>query len=140
MKLSVLKTKAKMNFDIGLIARKMEYFDVAISRLYYALYQLIDSEMIDKQIHTGFSQGESSIHNCIHKWLNDFFKESTKMPREDFRYLCHWNKLKSLRVRADYNDKKCLSEKEYNEFLSLFEELKNCLVKNRFLSIVPWEE
>ncbi len=74
---NALQKKVQMNYEIAEYAEKKQYFDVAISRYYYALYQkmLIYLAQFDR--------------NDFNKW----YKKRYKKKKEENEIINHWEKI-----------------------------------------------
>ena len=123
-----LLDKAKENFEIAKYAAKKEYFDTAISRLYYSSYQRIiyykDNNITDGKIK--FEEYKlQNQHNSntefygTHDWNIAFFKDYNKDCGQ-YGYesiMGYLRDMKELRNIADYKTRRCcINIDEYRKF------------------------
>jgi len=123
-----LELKAKDNFEIAKIAEKRKYFDVAVSRYYYYLYQnlmnylFLRGETIEKK--------EQNKHiNTIGKFIEIIKNEGNYEKQRSITKL--W-RLKDRRHDSDYKKEKKI--KDYTEFDKIFKRDYND-VENAFNSL-----
>ncbi|MDD4550274.1 MAG: hypothetical protein PHT79_11010 [Syntrophomonadaceae bacterium] len=106
-----LLTKADHNSELGEYAEEKEYFDVAISRYYYALYEkaiyIAKKRNFYLEPKTGLGSHET--------FINHFTKNvSSKLKPEELRMMGKMKALKRLRVIADYKEESMENISTYN--------------------------
>jgi uncharacterized protein (UPF0332 family) len=111
MSINNLITKAEHNHKTGMWAEGNEFYDAAISRYYYSLYEKII--YISKK--EGF-YSEPPIGKDSHIYTIDEFKKNVidKLQPKDITMLAALSKLKKCRVIADYNEKIIKSKNDFN--------------------------
>jgi len=122
-----LITKASQNQLTGEWAEKQGYFDVAVSRYYYALFQksLFILRMKPGYVDPG---GANDSHNRI---IKDLYQEIyTQLKDEEITWLAQFPKLKKHRRNADYkykmltkNDFNLAFKYGYNQILGLLDRI-----------------
>lgn len=124
-----LLEKSRQNLETGNFAEGKLFYDVAISRYYYAIFQKII--YISKK--NGFyseSKDKSGSHIST---IENFNKNiSSKLDEEDVTKLSPIMKLKKLRVKADYGEE-CFKDKNmytYNKcFFNMINEVLDRIIK-----------
>jgi len=118
-----LLLKAQRNTEAGIWAEKKEYFDVAVSRFYYALYEKI--------IYISKKEGfyKKPPRKNPHNFVIENFKKNifTKLENRDFISVSRLTRLKKHRVYADYkediieseNDFKLMFKNHYNKIAQI---------------------
>jgi len=105
-----LLLKAQQNMKTGAWAEKNEFFDVAVSRFYYALYEKI--------LYISKKEGFYSTPpiDAPHNYTLKKFKENIlkKLGDEDRAWIAHLGKLKKCRVCADYEEDIIVDTRDFN--------------------------
>ena len=128
MNIEGLLKKSEDNIQTGNFAEKNKYYDVAISRFYYAILQKIIYISKHKGFYSNPKTGEDSHIQVIknfNKNMND------KLDAEDITKLSSLLRLKKLRVDADYEVIRLNDKNVYNlKFKYYYNDIINVL--NRF--------
>jgi uncharacterized protein (UPF0332 family) len=109
---NMLLEKSLENKNTADWAEKQEYYDVAISRLYYSMYQKIISIANKREYKIVKKKGKGSHYHFI----NDFIikaKEESVVEPTDCIYLYKINALRELRNTSDYDNVKIEDEDEF---------------------------
>ncbi|OON99174.1 MAG: hypothetical protein ATN35_01900 [Epulopiscium sp. Nele67-Bin004] len=112
MKANLLK-KSKQNFKSAEIAQKEKFYDVAISRYYYSIYQKIIYILDMRGIDSTPKNGANSHNETIEKFNETVFKELSFDESKRLQIL----KVKQARVKADY-DKELYTKEDFNVILT----------------------
>jgi len=129
--MDVLEQKATWNLKIAIIAEQEKYYDVAVSRYYYSVLQIVawllkKEKVWDYHACTG-------IHSIIGDQLISFLQNqigTSKLKKKDYQFIGNWKKLKDEREHADYEDD-CLSDKQrYDMFKERVKGLTGFLESN----------
>jgi len=121
--LEALKEKHTYNNEAAEWAEKKQYFDVATSRKYYSLFQLLLFHI--KKI--GYEEpidGKGS-HEAAFNFLSSYIEKFT--TDKDTSIVVHMRSLKSLRVKADYKTNKIVETKYNTTVKPLFDTGVNLL-------------
>lgn len=109
--INVLLDKSNKNYEIAKIAEDKEYYDVAMSRYYYALFQKVN--FLLRKNYDKFKEPndrEDSHASTFHQ-LNVYVARKCKhLKYEDIADIATTEDLKRYRVQADY--KLRITEKE----------------------------
>ncbi|OOP74154.1 HEPN domain-containing protein [Clostridium beijerinckii] len=119
---SNLKIKSEQNYKIAEIAREKEYYDVAVSRYYYSLFQLVDYILYSKKDDFDPSHSENS-HVVTITEFNKFVcrKLKKKLQDEEITDLLVLADMKRWRKQADYNKDRLITKEEFdNDFIIKF--------------------
>lgn len=122
-----LKEKSEENYKTGEWAEKRGYYDVAVSRFYYCIYQKII--YISKK--NGFYNEELSYKKDSHmETVNNFVSSLNNMiPSEDKISIMKIKNLRRLRNRSDYNETK-IGNKDFTlKFKYDFNEINSIINK-----------
>lgn len=105
-----LLEKSEDNIKTGDFAEKNKYYDAAISRYYYAIYQKIIYISKKNGFYSKPLDGDSHITTIT--TFNS--KINKKLKPEDNAKLAVLLRLKQLRVKADYHESRITDNKTYN--------------------------
>ena len=124
-----LKIKSEHNYIIGEISQKNEYFDVAVSRYYYSLFQLINYILFTRKNGFKIPNSEGSHTYIITEFKRYFYRKyKDKLKDEDYSDLTVLDDFKRLRKQADY-DQRFITEKEFtNDFWKKFNPCYNMVL------------
>ena len=103
--------KSKMNQEAGAWAEKQRYYDVAISRYYYSIYQKIIYISKKLKFYEEPPYGSDSHIFTINLFRKNIYK---KIEKKDIAWIEQIKILKERRVLADYGPDKIDSETVYN--------------------------
>jgi len=101
--------KSRENFDTGNWAEASGYYNAAVSRYYYCLYE--------KAIYIAKAKGfykppelDKGTHNIF---IENFQKNVfDKLEPDDVTWLSKFSGLKKCRVKADYFEESCFTDKQ----------------------------
>lgn len=94
-----LLVKATHNHEAGAWAENQGYFDVAVSRYYYALFQ---KTLFILEQQPGYKQPEQA-YNSHNKVIDDLNRVLfSQLKDEEIQWLVEMRRLKKCRVNADY--------------------------------------
>lgn len=133
--MDVLEQKAKWNSEIAVIAEKKEHYDVAVSRYYYSLFQIV-AWLLKKENHWDYTTCFEQ-HKVIGNQLTVFVKmrvDKNLIQKHDYVLLNNWKKIKDTRHSADYKDDCLLSKVDFDTFKERFLGLRGLLERN---SLIP---
>lgn len=104
--------KANQNEIIGDYSEKNDYYDVAVSRYYYCLYEKA-IYIAKKEGFYNHPKGDTGQHNSF---INDFIQNvEIKLDNKEISKLMNFSKLKNARVKADYYEETSFKNKnDYN--------------------------
>lgn len=122
-----LLEKANNNFSTGNWAEKQKFYDAAISRYYYCLYEKIIYIAKKQGFYTRPPSGEDS-----HNYTIQVFQENVeeKLAPADVTQLTMMRKLKLFRVKADYEISQTKDSNIYNlSFKYFFNSINEILDK-----------
>ncbi|WP_372996998.1 hypothetical protein [Lutispora sp.] len=118
--------KSKMNLEAGLWAKEKGYYDIAVSRYYYSLFQ----KVITILKHDGFynaPKGENNTHNQVINDFNEYIYKINLAP-EQIPKVTTMHKLKKKRNKADYSEEKIEYTLDFiNDFLPKY---------NQFIKVI----
>lgn len=105
-----LRLKAKDNFKVGLYSEKKGYFDTAISRYYYYLYQNIIAYINDNYSEKFKLRDKTKDKEGIHQVTIMFFQKqliANKLITNlgDMKLIANILRLRQIRNDSDYNNK-----------------------------------
>lgn len=117
-----LRLKSEHNYKIGQIAQNSKYYDVAVSRFYYSLFQLIEHILFNKKNNIKIPRTGGSHNFTIEEFNKYIFRKcKKKLTDQDYSDLTVFDDLKRWRHQADYN-RRFITETEFtNDFLKKFE-------------------
>lgn len=122
-----LLEKADDNIKTGNFAEKNKYFDAAISRYYYAIFEKIIYISKKNGFYSRPENGKDSHNNTI---INFNCNISDKLEIGDITKLTSLLKLKKLRVEADYEENRINDNNTFNlMFKFYFNEINGVLDK-----------
>lgn len=111
MNLQNLLEKSRNNIKTVEYAEENQFYDVAISRYYYAIFQKIIYISKKKGFYSKPMQNENSHNSTITTFQENMVNV---IKNEEITILASMMKLKSLRVKADYEEE-CIKDKNsYN--------------------------
>ncbi len=103
--------KSQRNKEVADWAENRKYYDVAISRYYYCIFQKIIFLSLKYDFYQAPPKGEDT-HNYT---LNNFRKNMhTKLAPEEITWIEYIKKIKENRVTADYFPDRLENTNEYN--------------------------
>jgi uncharacterized protein (UPF0332 family) len=109
MKKNLLK-KAEKNIKTGAWAEENGFFDAAVSRFYYALYQ-----KILYILKTRYSFDTAPIEDPYNATLQTFEQNIVKeLEHDEIVWIKNLGKIKRCRVYADYNEDIISDKNDYN--------------------------
>ena len=113
-KYNVLKLKSEQNYKIAEIARENEYYDVAVSRYYYSLFQIVDYILFNKK--NNFNPPKADSHRFTIDEFNKLIyrKFKNKLQDDEITDLLVLDDMKRWRQQADYNKDKVIKKEEFN--------------------------
>lgn len=117
-----LRTKSIHNYETAKSATENKYYDVAVSRYYYALFQLIHYVMYNRK--PNFSVPQKNTHRFTIKEFTAFIARKQKkyqLKDEDIPNLMVLDNMKRLRQQADYNKDRLITKNEYDDFIKKFD-------------------
>lgn len=121
----MLKKKAKFNYKVAECAEKNEYYDAAVSRYYYYIFQNVLAFLKAKGKITNF-KGKGNKHRLTINELLKYCKE--KNLYNDNPELTKLWMLSSQRNSSDYKNRILKTNKEFTEiFKNHFDELEKAL-------------
>ena len=116
--------KSIRNYEAGVWAEGKAYFDVAISRYYYCLYQ----RMIYISTNKGFNITSSNGYGCHKETIDLFIGEiQSQLTNQQVGYLSGLHRLRSKRNNADYRPIQYNGQKFNIEFKQTFTQIYNLL-------------
>ncbi len=102
--------KSSQNHETGEWAEKQGYFDIAVSRYYYALFQ---KSLYILQKNPSYKK-PSGAYNSHNKVIGDLYREiHSQLKDEEITWLSQFSNLKTYRTNADYENK-MLSKNDFN--------------------------
>ena len=118
-----LKLKSDQNYEVAQIAREKEYYDVAVSRYYYSLFQMIDYILLNKKANFTVPSSGGSHRFTIDEFNRFVYKKlkKNKLEDEDVADLIVLDDLKRWRQQADYKDRIITREEFNNDFIIKFD-------------------
>lgn len=118
-----LKLKSDQNYEVAQIAREKEYYDVAVSRYYYSLFQMIDYILLNKKANFTVPSSGGSHRFTIDEFNRFVYKKlkKNKLDDEDVADLIVLDDLKRWRQQADYKDRIITREEFNNDFIIKFD-------------------
>ena len=118
-----LKLKSDQNYEVAQIAREKEYYDVAVSRYYYSLFQMIDYILLNKKANFTVPSSGGSHRFTIDEFTRFVYKKlkKNKLEDEDVADLIVLDDLKRWRQQADYKDRIITREEFNNDFIIKFD-------------------
>lgn len=121
-----MNEKAEINIKAGEWAEREEYYDVAVNRYYYSIYQKLIFISKAKQFYEDPSFGEGS-----HKqFINAFFKKIiNSLNCDEIEIGVNIQKLRKCRNTADYSNDKMNKNNYYNDFKKYYGVINNILDK-----------
>ena len=114
----ILLEKAKENFEIAEKSAEKEYYDTAVSRLYYSSYQRIINYINcngAKEDLENFRKSPSNNNKGSHEITIDFFDNLLKFLPRERSIIGLLKSLKEARQIADYEEKRN-SQKNYERY------------------------
>lgn len=141
----ILLEKASQNLEIAEIALNKEYFDVAVSRYYYSLYQKIIWLLRKKypDYNSYKDNGKGSHENTfidITKYLARNFHK--KLEIKECGYLSQLNNLtqdvKRYRHTADYDPRKITDDEFNKEFKNKYKSIE--ILLDKVISLIQIRE
>ncbi len=110
-----LKTKSIQNCKVAEYAKDNSYYDVAVSRYYYALLQLINYILYNRKTEFVVSNDGGSHRFTIDEFNKYIYRKcKKKLNDEDYPNLLVIDDLKRWRQQADYKDR-LITEKEFSD-------------------------
>ncbi len=100
---SNLRIKAKHNYKIANYSERKRYYDVAISRYYYYLYQNIIDYISINGLEINKTNNLNSHYNTIATFIRSISMDNN-LDIEDLRKIGLLQKLRTVRNSADYYD------------------------------------
>ena len=127
MSLDTLLQKAEENFKTAEWAEKKNYFDAAVSRYYYYVFEKII--YISKK--QGFYKKPVKNYNSHTDTIKNFSKSlENKLTEDEIVILSNINKLRIERKKSDYKERKIVDLNEFNlKFKDRFNPIRNVLEK-----------
>lgn len=105
--------KAKNNHTVGELAEKNKFFDAAINRYYYSLYQkIIFLISVDNNSNTNAYDDRDSHKTTIQEFIEKYRHE---LSSEQNMYLGYLDALRRERNKADYSNTGIADENEFNK-------------------------
>jgi len=122
-----LLEKADDNIKTGNFAEKNKYYDAAVSRYYYAIFEKIIYISKKNGFYSNTISGKDSHNDTI---INFNSNISNKLETDDITKLTSLLKLKKLRVEADYDGNRINDNNTFNlMFKFYFNEINGVLDK-----------
>ncbi len=148
MENNYLEEKSINNYKTAEYAEKKEYYDVAVSRFYYFLFQnilnfisrksKIDYDNYREEQVTILNNNNEYINNheiTINYFLKLFLKERKSHDLEDLRNIQKINKLRRQRNDSDYKNMKIETKREYeSRFKVIFSKVRKILIENEIIN------
>ncbi len=139
--MDVLEQKSQWNSEIAAIAERNGQFDVAVSRYYYSLFQIVAWLLKKESVWDYSTYGQSedkknSLHKEIGNQLHNFAKERIRnscLSKSDYHYLTIWDTLRKTRNKADYEDIGLHGQRDYNSFKEEYDGLAGLLKRNALI-------
>ena len=120
----ILIEKSNENLEIALCAENKEYYDVAVSRFYYSIYQKILYYLDKTQMKIDENKKkDKGSHDAIIQLMTQHVNLFHKEGIESISYL---RGLKLSRKKADYDGEK-IKKIKYKEIKENYEEINNFL-------------
>lgn len=117
----VLLDKSKNNYEIAEKAQELKYYDVAISRYYYSLYQKLNYILREKYDKFEVPKGEKGSHDkTVDQLLEYVTEQCPELENQYIMDLCGFRGLKQIRNDADYKPEKIKEHKFQNDFMKPF--------------------
>ncbi len=135
--LVVLEKKACQNFQISELAHQQNHYDVAVSRRYYSIYQLLKSKLMEMGLYYP-EKGNTYLHTRAKGILTDYCK-TNDIPRQYHRGIHIWDKLKKDRHQADYEGNRLLTKDDFKVFCKNFDNFVAFLKSASIIEKEPWE-
>ncbi|WP_217303339.1 HEPN domain-containing protein [Clostridium sp. 001] len=112
-----LLQKSEDNFKTASWAESNNFYDAAVSRYYYSLYEKIIYISKKKGFYTEPPKGQDSHVFIINQFTNNL---SSTLPSQDTAKLSSMFRLKKSRAKADYREYKINSKNEFNLVFKFF--------------------
>lgn len=120
----ILLEKAKKNFEIAEKSAEKEYYDIAVSRLYYSSYQrvvdYINSTPNGEEQLLNYKNNNSVIggsHDTTISFFQNILRFSNKEQLEIISIIDFLLDMKEARNTADYKEKNiCKTKKQYERY------------------------
>ena len=125
---SNLSIKAKHNYKVANYSEHKKYYEVAISRYYYYLYQNIIDYINTNRIEI-IEIENKGIH---YKTINTFIRNismNRDLNDEDLRYMGLLQELRTIRNYADYRNELWNKTEYEKDFKNKFTTLNNIIAK-----------
>lgn len=126
-----LKTKSQQNYEIAQTAEQSKYFDVAVSRYYYSLFQLVNYVLLSKSKFNLPTYKKDSHNNTfieLRRFANKKYRNILK--NDDFKHLTEIDDLKRWRKNADYNVHRLMTDQEFSDqFMKKFKLCYSTILK-----------
>lgn len=122
-----LLEKSKHNIETGSFAEKNKFYDAAVSRYYYAVYEKIIYISKKNNFYTEPPSGKDSHIFTINTFTQNITKD---LEPEEITILSPLIRLKKMRVDADYKDKQIEDSSTFNlQFKYFFNGINEVLDK-----------
>ena len=131
----ILCVKAEQNNEIAKIAENKQYFDVAVSRYYYAIYQLMLA--VVKHHNPTFKPDNKSSHKLLYDEFINYTgrkPDHYKLTGKQTLSLMNFYSLKDIRKDADYNSS-YISKLKFDTFYRYFISMHDAIME----IIKTWE-
>lgn len=116
-----LLAKSRNNYEIAEMSEDKKYYDVAISRFYYSLYQKINFLLREKYGKFKVQKdGKGSHDNTAEQLLEYISEECPDLDLKIIADLSHFRGLKKIRNDADYKPEMFKEPRYSDEFKKLF--------------------
>jgi uncharacterized protein (UPF0332 family) len=117
-----LVNKAQDSLNAAKLLKSNNYFDIAVSRAYYAMFYIAEA----------YLEGENqqfSSHAAVISSFGKNFAKAGKVPKKFHRFLID---AQALRQTSDYGKFQTISEQQANQQIANAEEFVNFAITNTF--------
>jgi hypothetical protein len=125
---SNLSIKAKHNYKVANYSERKRYYDVAISRYYYYLYQNIIDYISINGLEINANNNLNSHYNTIATFISSISNDYN-LDEEDLQKINLLQKLRAVRNSADYKDELRNKTTYERDFKNKFTTFNNIIVK-----------
>lgn len=134
-----LKDKSLQNWEIAAISVSMGYYNVAVSRFYYSLFEAAKGFLISAEIWN--ASHENTHENVIAAIYECLKKQGIQTNSETSSTLNMYNLLRKQREIADYKDELYIDEYGFNKVSKEYiKTLVNFLRAYEFITLEDWTQ
>ncbi len=122
---SNLRIKAKHNYKVADYSERRRFFEVAISRYYYYLYQNIIDYINMNSVENMITSGQGSHYKTLDVFIK-YVSSKKNLDGENLQIISMLQKLRKARHSADYSDQiwsREIFEKDFKEVFTMVDNL-----------------